>query len=244
MNKNIKLKLTIAITILIMFICVISAGLVIAQSNKGATGDKKPAEVAPPSASSGPGAATPVATPAAPAPKVDVPQKTSKVFGQTGRPDPFIIVTGTPTKMTFSPTATGQVRPGQGSTEGAAGGAVLTGTFIVNGNKYALIKFGDQTKICKEGMQIMGFSVAKISSKKVTLVGKTGKVELKIEDYSTKNQAPNNMQAPSSFGGDNKSLVPPPMQVPTQTQPESPGASSAPATQQGAAESPQQGSTK
>ena len=212
MNKNVKLKSTIITIIMIMFACVISAGWVTAQS----------AQVKP-------------ATPAAAAPKVIVPQKTSKLFGPTGRPDPFIVITGAAAKMNFpsaGQSSTGQVKSGQGGVEGYAGGAVLTGTFIVNGKKYALIKFGDQTKICQVGTQVMGFKVTKISSKKVTIVSKAGAIELKIEDYLMKNQAPNNMQAPSSFGGDSKSLVPPPMQAPTQTQLELPGASNVPATQQ------------
>lgn len=243
MNKNIKIKLTIAITILSIFICVISAGWVIAQSAKGSA-DKNAAGEKPSSASSGPCAAAP----AAPAPKIDMPQKTSKFFGQTGRPDPFIVVTGTSAKMSLPSTgqsSTGQVKSGQGGTEGYAGGVVLTGTFIVNGKKYALIKFGDKTQICQVGTQIMGFKVTKISSKKVTLISKTGTIELKIGDYLMKNQSSNNMQTPSSFGGENKSLVPPPMQAPAQMQTEAPGSSNAPAAEQHApAESYQQGAAK
>lgn len=210
MNKNIKLKLIIAMTVLFTFMCLISAGFVIAQSaqaDKKAANDK-PAQVKP---------ETPV--------KIETPKKTSKFFGTIGRPDPFIIVTGMGIKIPAGPGPGGTVKPGETSAEGAIGGAILTGTFIADGKKYALIKFGDKTYICTEGTEKMGFKVVKILSKKVTLLSKAGSIDLKLGDYSSKNQSSNNLQGPAFLTGESKSLVPPPMQPPVPAQSDIPGSS-------------------
>lgn len=218
---------------LFTFMCLISAGFVIAQpaqTDKKAADDKS-AQVK---------TEVPV-KPETPL-KVETPKKTSKFFGTIGRPDPFIIVTGVGTKITAGPDPGGTLKPGQTPAEGSVGGAILTGTFMANGKKYALIKFGDKTYICKEGTEKMGFKVVKILSKKVTLLSKSSSISLKLEDYSLKNQSSNNLQGPLT--GESKSLVPPPMQPPVPAQSDTSGASTDSESQQSKQAVKQQETTK
>lgn len=210
-------------TVLFTFMCLISAGFVIAQS---AQADKKAADDKPAQVKT----EVPV-KPETPL-KIETPKKTSKFFGTIGRPDPFITVTGIGTKIPAGPGPGGAVKPGQTSAEGTIGGAILTGTFIADGKKYALIKFGDKTYICTEGTEKMGFKVVKILSKKVTLLSKTSSISLKIEDYSLKNQSSNNLQGPAFLTEESKSLVPPPMQPPVPAQSDTSGASTDSESQQ------------
>lgn len=188
MNKNIKYKLAIALVILFVFTFLTTAGFLIAQVK---TQDQTQV-------------------------KAVMPQKVSKLFGTVGRPDPFIPVSGAGANMPAGvPAGISQ----QGRAVAAIGGAAtLTGTFIVNGKKYAIIKFSGANYILQEGMTKFGYTVINIASKKVVLRSKSGIVTLKLAEftYSTVEKS----QPIPSLGGTEKSLTPPPMQPPTPAQTE------------------------
>ncbi|MFH1453675.1 MAG: hypothetical protein ABIH00_06820 [Armatimonadota bacterium] len=186
MSNSIKIRLTLILVAAFTFICVISAGWVIAQSVQqvNPSGAKKAAD----------GAA------------LVVPQAPQKLYGETGREDPFIPI-GAAGGSTGKP---GAKTPGSASQgEGFSAGMMLTGIFFANGDRYAIIKSGYEGFIVKEGERCAGYTVSRITDKAVALVNNKGKTTLELQEYTfSAKDEPVESAAPSN-------LMPPQMQPPT-----------------------------
>lgn len=209
MNKFLKIKMSFAAIAIFAVICTLSAGWVVAQAVQQTV---KPAVAPPPAAG------------AQEAGNLATPQNTQKIFGSAGRPDPFIPVLGAKPARTLQAgglSAAKEAQAGGVSGAGASGaGFILTAIIFSNGDRYAIVRYGDQNYILKEGAQKFDYKISRITRDKVTITGKTGSTDLRLEEYvlSAKDKPLQTQSMPQSpmQGIDSKSLVPPPMQPPVQ----------------------------
>lgn len=190
MNSTERVKFFISMATIIIFVCLISAGWVIAQSTQQPAGAVKENMT--------PGKDANLTTPAT----------VQKYFGEVGRPDPFIIIKTGRQALSAGPESLGK------QSEGPSEGMILTGIFFANGDRYALIKSGGQSFALKEGQEKFGYRVSRITNKKVTVASKAGSMDLQLEEYAF--SVKDKLGAPLTPGlpADGGSLVPPPMQAP------------------------------